>query len=795
MAKNHIYLGSKYSETISFTPINNSRNEKVIPDRDVNIHADHLREWYGGAIETALTAQRERQKQNLPVANGIYLDMDLVGGKLPLPQLDSQRGAMLMCVDDHTSEEITKATVFLPVEKSDWLDKKLDQYVQPVEEGTKPANAPLINSIERIELSPVRSLFPIKREYDELEPNTTYYFEIWIDETVQECIHNVIKNMNAMGIAVIGDNIVYFESVTVCLVSATKEAIDDIHFSLDKVEAVRRYHNPAEMVKSDEEAREWSQLIADDVKYNIDEHSVIVSVLDKGVNNGHQLLSNLLPDDRRASAVDGVGLVGHEKFHGTGMAGLVAYGDLNDLINQRGCFEVNHALASVKVVSDVHDDKPLLYGKITENAIEMSSNMGADICCMAITQDEERNDGFPTSWSASLDKALYHKGACDRLLVVSAGNTQTSVIDHENYLDSLVTSSIQTPAQALNAITVGAYTVKTLARAGWTAIAPPEGISPTTRTAVMWRGKNAKPDIVMEGGNVAHHDVLGDSDMAELSLITTNDLIPQEPLQYFNATSSATALAARLAAKIKTANPEVSMLTVRALMVHSAEWTKEMKHLGDTPTKIMEYCGYGVPDESRAVASDNTNATFIIEDSLVPFTEEGTYNEMRFYDLPWPKELLEQMHGEAVKMRVTLSYYIEPSPSSKSKYNKYYYASSALSFDVKMTNETREQFISRNNKEEQVTDKSDNDSSRWHIHTKRRAAGTVQSDWIECSAFELAECNQIGVFPGSGWWKSRKIANVDNVIKYSLVVSIMSDETPIYDEVKVIVDNAIPIDV
>ena len=82
-----------------------------------------MKEWYSGAIETALTAQRERQKQNLPVANGIYMDMDLVGGKLPLPQLDSQRGAMLMCVDDHSNGEITKATVFLPVEKSDWLDK------------------------------------------------------------------------------------------------------------------------------------------------------------------------------------------------------------------------------------------------------------------------------------------------------------------------------------------------------------------------------------------------------------------------------------------------------------------------------------------------------------------------------------------------------------------------------------------------------------------------------------------------------------------------------------------------
>ncbi len=38
---------------------------------------------------------------------------------------------------------------------------------------------------------------------------------------------------------------------------------------------------------------------------------------------------------------------------------------------------------------------------------------------------------------------------------------------------------------------------------------------------------------------------------------------------------------------------------------------------------------------------------------------------MRLHRLPWPKEVLEQLGGLEVRMRVTLSYFIEPSPGSE----------------------------------------------------------------------------------------------------------------------------------
>ena len=109
----------------------------------------------------------------------------------------------------------------------------------------------------------------------------------------------------------------------------------------------------------------------------------------------------------------------------------------------------------------------------------------------------------------------------------------------------------------------------------------------------------------------------------DLCLITTsNDL--RSPLETFNATSAATALAARLAAKIKVENPNLSMLSIRALMVHSARWTDEMKSIdGGRPQDIIPLCGYGVPDEDIAAYSSEKYATYVFENELKPYKSGG----------------------------------------------------------------------------------------------------------------------------------------------------------------------------
>ena len=78
----------------------------------------------------------------------------------------------------------------------------------------------------------------------------------------------------------------------------------------------------------------------------------------------------------------------------------------------------------------------------------------------------------------------------------------------------------------------------------------------------------------MEAGNRALNEqgteVL---DLDSLSLLTSGDAVDRHPLVPFVATSAATAQAARLAARIAAAHPGLWPETIRALIVHSAEWT------------------------------------------------------------------------------------------------------------------------------------------------------------------------------------------------------------------------------
>ena len=123
---------------------------------------------------------------------------------------------------------------------------------------------------------------------------------------------------------------------------------------------------------------------------------------------------------------------------------------------------------------------------------------------------------------------------------------------------------------------------------------------------------------------------------------------------------------------------------------------------------------------------------------------------------------------------------------------RYRYPSALLHFDLKTSTETTEEFLRRRNQHEgESTTK--NDSDRWAIKQQRRERGTVQSDWIECTAAELADLDKIIVYPGQGWWKERKLNNVDNSIPYSLIVSIETSATEIYSAVENAISNRIGI--
>lgn len=145
-------------------------------------------------------------------------------------------------------------------------------------------------------------------------------------------------------------------------------------------------------------------------------------------------------------------------------------------------------------------------------------------------------------------------------------------------------------------------------------------------------------------------------------------------------------------------------------------------------------------------------------------------------------------------MRITLSYFIEPSPGRRGWKYQHRYASHGLRFDVKKATETEGEFESRLNKlarddEDEGVDESD--GRPWTLGAKLRNRGSLLSDWWEGTATDLADCGRIAVYPVIGWWRERKPLNRwVNKVRYSLIVSLTTAATNVdlYTPVRTVVE-------
>jgi hypothetical protein len=346
------------------------------------------------------------------------------------------------------------------------------------------------------------------------------------------------------------------------------------------------------------------------------------------------------------------------------------------------------------------------------------------------------------------------------------------------------------PAQAWNAITVGAFTDKFVITdptyEGWEPVAPVGDLCPTSRTSVSWDRKwPLKPDIVLEGGNWA---ALGDQTDCpdDLGVLTTYRDPTIRHFDIFRDTSAATALGANLAGRIIAAMPQRWPETIRALMIHSAEWTPAMRQKFDAAGSeqqkrvLLQKYGHGVPDYYRAVLSTANDLTLIAEDSFQPFQKDGSAiktRHMNLHQFPWPRAELEQLGETEVELRVTLSYYVEPNPGERGWLRRHRYPSYALRFAVKKALESVDAFRTRINAaavaEEEDLGAIDAGPDDWFLGARLRNLGSVHSDYWRGTAAELARRSAIGVYPIGGWWKENPAhQRYDRPIRYALIVSI-----------------------
>ncbi len=409
---------------------------------------------------------------------------------------------------------------------------------------------------------------------------------------------------------------------------------------------------------------------------------------------------------------------------------------------------------------------------------------------MAVTSNIDTLRGQPSSSSAAVDNTCFGDNLNQRLLIVSAGNIREHIVP-DDYPAANDTATIENPAQAWNALTVGAYTervnIADPTYAGWTPVAPAGDLCPTSRTSTTWhRQWPIKPEIVMEGGNHAT-DGVQTSQIDDLCVLSTHYQPNIHHLSTFADTSAATALASNLAARLLAARPQSWPETIRALIVHSAEWTPRMTDqftnaLTQTAkASLLRRYGYGVPDYLRAIRSARNDMTLAIQDELQPYWKDDNDHRVKtrhlnLHLLPWPRTELQGLGETVVGLRVTLSYFIEPNPGERGWLRRHRYQSHGLRFALKRTLESTDEFRRRINRAVQADEEEVQipDTDDWFLGAIRDA-GSVHSDLWTGTAADLAARDAIAVFPVMGWWREKpNLERFTRRVRYALIVTIQA---------------------
>ena len=716
-----------------------------------------------------------------------------------------------------TSEGTDSAAVYVPLGKVDLFIKKLKAYRD--EETPKkglPKNKELVESISAIEYKVLETLWTDEKPFP--DKRSEHRFELWLwREANGDDIWEAFRAI-AGGLGIAHSKRISFPERDVV------EAIG----SLSSLAADSRLLNCLAEIKFASEAESFfrGQPLSDQGRWiqELRKRTIVepgetrVCILDTGVNNGHPLLRNLfLPDSTQTYDPDwGT----HDRHgHGTEMAGLAAYGDLTEAFLSEQTNRIRYSLESVKILEPILEPisgAPIPSSYITTesvNRIESTAPFCQRIFCCAVSEQPSMRVGYPSTWSASIDQLSAGEYEDEqRLFIIAAGNSPRE--SQKNYPHNL-REPVHSPGQSWNALTIGAYTQKTtidpdFPRGGrWTPLATSGGLSPSSCSSFDWeKAWPYKPDVVFEGGNAAK-DETGHTDCIDgLNLLTTS-CTPFQPLRTTGDTSAATALASRFAATLWAQYPDLWPETVRGLVVHSADWTEAMKKLVgglDSKTKVrklLRLAGYGVPNLDKALWSASNSLTLLVQDELRPYCEKDGESrlitkDLNLHELPWPKAVLQDLDAVEVEMRVTLSYFIEPSPGQRGWTVKHRYASHGLRFEVKLQTESLNEFKARVNKEDREDDEDEEgksypgDSGDWLLGQTLRTKGSICSDVWRGTAAELADRATIAVFPVTGWWKERKhLGRWDSDARYSLVVTIRTPEvdtdiyTPVLNQIQI----------
>lgn len=820
----HIRLPDDFTSTRPYQAPNSGARTLNIPEQDRPAHAARLRA-YLASVATDL-AQVEAQQRTADWEEGFGLTVrfsSFAGVDLALESLDlKSHGIELLSAREQGN--ITLATVWVPAGKLSVFEAEIAAYLARRTDslGRPRDHRKLLDAIQEIRTALIEDLWTADSPVpgDEQVRN----FEAWLSTPRTTNAHSAqtlsgrrsrrtahtaadVRIQRFLRIAklagfTVGDEGLKFPEHTVFQVRGTFAQWRSSAHLLGQLAELRPAPETPTFFMSlpTQEQRDWAtELLVSSLIPSEGAAVPHICILDTGGHVANPLLApGLAQSDLHT--VDPSWGVSDQHGHGTQQAGLALWGDLASPLASQNPMILGHRLESVKLLNMNNANQGKHFGNLTRDAVslpEIAVPNRKRVFSLAVTADPAMR-GRPTAWSAEVDALTSDwagDGEAPRLVIVSGGNV---LVQRSQYPALNELTSIEDPAQAWNALTVGALTHKTqiegIAGAAYQPVAPAGGLSPHSATSGLWhREAPFKPDVVFEGGNCAEDGQIVTS-LDSMNLLTTSHASPRLFDTNYG-TSAATALASNFAAKLMARYPEYWPETIRALTVHSARWTPALiQQFGGARSKndieqLLRRCGWGEPDLDQALNSGSDSLVLIVQQQMQPFVKglNGNIkaNVMQLHRLPWPKQVLQDLGNLDLELRVTLSYFIEPSPGERGRRSRYVYASHGLRFALQKPLESAQAFSRRIN--QLVQDEEDGigpmvsiGDPDWLLGFRKRFRGSLHHDRWKGKAVELANREQLAVFPTSGWWKTRDVhGRYSREARYALIVSIHAPDLPV----------------
>lgn len=389
-----------------------------------------------------------------------------------------------------------------------------------------------------------------------------------------------------------------------------------------------------------------------------DKSAATICVVDSGVTENNQFLKPVVRSHLSKSFVKDNSNPSDEYNHGSGVASLAAFQDIN--ISRGAVNEAGSWIAGARILDANNHIEGRLLSAVLRDVVEEYVKHGIRIFNLSVCvknkpwNEPSRRAAKRSSWVArQIDKLSKE---FDVVFVISAGNlTLNAVTDFMRNQGALYPTYFQSedckildPSQASLAITVGSIVGSTtvVASGNSTPIAGRNLPSPFTRVGPGLVGE-IKPELVEIGGNWVHVPGTGNvTTNYGLDLTVANNKITPA-IHHGSGTSYAAARVSFKLAKIlcdlsvATSESYISAPLLRAFLVNSAS-IKRTNSKDDEITQfaasfssvgsLARILGYGTPDQTKAVFGDAYTVTCYFQGDL-------SVDDVAFFRIPVPVEL------------------------------------------------------------------------------------------------------------------------------------------------------------